>query len=300
MGSAVYNVLSSALGTRLLTNEPMHRHTSWQIGGGAQYLIEPQTLSEIKLGLKLAADLELPVTIIGNGTNLLVKDTGIPGLVIKIARGFNAISIVGTNITVGAGAMLPKLAQQAMKNNLAGLAWCAGIPGSIGGALIMNAGAHGSALGDTVISARVMDLDGTIIAMDRQQMTLGYRTSIFQHHDLVVLEATFGLRAGDGQKIKKEMDQYLAQRKSTQPRGYPNAGSVFKNPPGASAGKLIELAGGKGLRLGNAQVSTVHANWIVNLGGATAQDVLGLIEKIKAKVKQEFDLSLQLEVRVLG
>lgn len=300
MGAAVINELRSNLGARLLTNEPMQNHTSWRIGGVAQYFLEPQDLSELKEGLRLATKLGLPVTIIGNGTNLLVKDTGIPGLVIKIARGLNRISFEGTNVVAGAGAMLPKVAQQAMRNNLAGFAWSAGIPGSIGGAVIMNAGANGSSISEIIISARAMDKGGNIIHLSREQMGFSYRTSVFQHNELVVVETTFALRPGDGLDIKKEMELHITRRKGAQPQGYPNAGSVFKNPANDSAGKLIELAGCKGLRVGNAQVSPIHANWIVNLGGATAQDVLDLIEKIREKVEKQFDVSLQLEVRVLG
>lgn len=300
MGCGVISELRSNLGARLLTNEPMQNHTSWRIGGVAQYFLEPQDLSELQESLRLATKLGLPVTIIGNGTNLLVKDTGILGLVIKIARGLNNISIEGTNLIAGAGAMLPKVAQQAMKNNLAGLAWSAGIPGSIGGAVIMNAGANGSSISEIITGARAMDRNGKLLHLSREQMGFSYRTSAFQHNGLVVVETTFALHPGNGQDIKKEMEQHITRRKAAQPQGYPNAGSVFKNPPNGSAGKLIELAGCKGLRVGNAQVSTLHANWIVNLGGATAQDVLDLIEKIREKVEKQFDVSLQLEVRVLG
>jgi len=300
MGVAVITELRSNLGARLLTNEPMQNHTSWRIGGAAQYFLEPQDVSELKDGLRLAGKLGLPVTIIGNGTNLLVKDTGIMGLVIKIARGLNTISFEGTNIIAGAGAMLSKVAQQAMKNNLAGFAWSAGIPGSIGGAVIMNAGANGSSISEIIISARAMDKDGNIIQLSREQMGFSYRTSTFQRNKLVVLDTTFALRSGNGLEIKKEMELHITRRKAGQPQGYPNAGSVFRNPPNDSAGKLIELAGCKGLRVGNAQVSPIHANWIVNLGGATAQDVLDLIEMIREKVEKQFDVSLQLEVRVLG
>lgn len=294
------NELQATLGARLLINEPMLNHTSWRVGGVAQYFLEPQDLSELKSGIKLASKLGLPVTVIGNGTNLLVQDTGISGLVIKIARGLNTVSIEGTNVIAGAGAMLPIVAQQAMKNNLAGFAWCAGIPGSIGGAVIMNAGANGSSISDIITNAQVMDQEGNIFDMFREQMDFSYRASVFQRRNLVVLETTFALCSGNQQEIAKEMGLYTAQRKIAQPQGYPSAGSVFKNPPNQSAGKLIELAGCKGLKIGNAQVSTVHANWIVNLGGATAQDILDLIETIREKVEKKFGVYLQLEVRVLG
>lgn len=300
MGTSVINILRSVFGARLLTNEPMKNHTSWRIGGEAQYFIEPQNIEELRRALAVATELELPVTVIGNGTNLLVKDTGIRGLVIKVARGLNNISVQGTNLIAGAGALLPQVAQQAMKNGLAGFAWCAGIPGTVGGAVVMNAGANGSSISDIIVSCRVVDRQGNIIQLTRDQMGFSYRASALQQRDWVVVETSFALRPGDPLQIKSEMDQYLARRKTMQPQGYPNAGSVFKNPPHMAAGQLIESAGCKGLRVGNAQVSAVHANWIVNLGGATAQDVLDLIEKIREEVERKFGVSLQLEVRVLG
>ncbi|MEG6616431.1 UDP-N-acetylmuramate dehydrogenase [Peptococcaceae bacterium 1198_IL3148] len=297
---ATLDKLRFAFGTRLLINEPMANHTSWRIGGPAQYLIEPNNVEELRSAIVLAKELGLELTIIGNGTNLLVKDSGLPGLVIKLGHGLNQIAVAGNIITAGAGAMLPVVARTAMQNGLAGLAWSAGIPGSVGGALVMNAGANGSSISKITKTVKVMDGSGGVVELTKEQLSFGYRTSALQHSDFIVLEATFVCQHGSKEQIKKEMDEYIAKRKAVQPQGYPNAGSVFKNPQGAAAGKLIEEAGCKGMKRGNALVSPIHANWIVNLGGASAEDVLYLIDAIREKVKEKFNVSLQLEVRVLG
>ncbi|WP_031513426.1 UDP-N-acetylmuramate dehydrogenase [Desulfofalx alkaliphila] len=298
--TVVQHTLQSKLNTKLLIGEPMHKHTSWRIGGEAEYFVEPTDLTELQKCIVLANELQIPLTVIGNGTNLLVLDSGIQGLVVKIGRGLDHIKIDKTTITAGAGALLPVLARRAMEKGLAGFAWSAGIPGSIGGAVIMNAGAYGASISDVIQAALVLDQDGQLRRLNKEQMGFGYRTSALQNGPWVVVEAVFNCLPGDKEAIKAQMDENNAKRKAVQPQGYPNAGSVFKNPPGDSAGRLIELAGCKGLKVGNAQVSTHHANWIVNLGGATARDVLSLIDIIKGRVKEKFDVALQLEVRVLG
>lgn len=298
--SLVLNRYFSELGIKPLINEPMHKHTSWQIGGPAEYFIETGHLEETKKVILLAKELNLPLTVIGNGTNLLVRDSGIPGLTVKLGGGLRQIKVTGNRIVAGAGAPLPKVAQTAMEQGLGGLAWSAGIPGTVGGAVVMNAGANGSAISEIIQSAKVIDGAGNIFNLDKEQMGFAYRTSALQGKNLIVLEATFELYPADKEAIYAQMQALIKKRKAVQPLGYPNAGSVFKNPPGDSAGRLIEMAGLKGMRIGNAQVSTKHANWIINLGGATAADVLTLIDLIKQKVKERFNVALELEVRVLG
>ncbi|MTI81405.1 MAG: UDP-N-acetylmuramate dehydrogenase [Firmicutes bacterium] len=292
--------LLCCLNDRLLVNEPMARHTSWRIGGPAEYFVEPQNTEELKKCILLAKELQIPLTIVGNGTNLLVKDTGIPGLVIKIGRGFSDININGGVITAGAGALLPAVARAAMDHHLSGFSWSAGIPGTIGGAVIMNAGANGSCISEVIQTVDVINRDGELLELGHEQLCFDYRISALQDSELIVVDAKFLCSPGDHNEIKKEMNKYIAKRKEMQPQGYPNAGSVFKNPPGDSAGRLLDVSGCKGLKVGNAQVSTVHANWIINLGGATADDVLTLICQVKEIVKDKTGVALQLEVRVLG
>ncbi|MBM7855941.1 UDP-N-acetylmuramate dehydrogenase [Desulfohalotomaculum tongense] len=292
--------LRSNLKTGLLINEPMAKHTSWQIGGPAQYFIEPEDIEDLQKCILLAKEYGVPLTVVGNGTNLLVKDSGIPGMVVKIGKGFNYLQVEGTTVKAGAGSMLPVVARGVMEKGLAGFAWSAGIPGTIGGAVVMNAGANGSCIGDIIQSVKVIDSSAEILDLTKRQLGFDYRTSILQGSSLVVVEAVFNCHHSDRKIIKEQMDKYMAKRKAVQPQGFPNAGSVFKNPPGDSAGRLIDLAGCKGLRVGKAEVSTVHANWIINLGGATANDVIKLIDIIKEKVKNKTGVALQLEVRVLG
>lgn len=300
-GLVVQSELNAKLATGLLLNEPMHKHTSWHIGGPAEYFIEPKDTAIFKKCILLAKELALPLTIIGKGTNLLVLDSGIPGLVLKLGPGFKDIKIIDTQITVGAGALLPTVAQTALQHNLAGFAWVAGIPGSIGGAVVMNAGAHGCCISEIIQSVKIINEQGQIFDLAKEQLFFGYRTSILKDdRSRWVVEATFNCWSDQRQTLAKQMKQYLAKRRQVQPQGYPNAGSVFKNPSGESAGKLIELAGCKGIKVGQAQVSEIHANWIVNLGNATAKDVITLINIIKNKVKEKFNITLQLEVRVLG
>lgn len=298
--SLVSDKFYSLLGIKPLVNEPMRRHTSWRIGGPAEFFIEPRDIEETQKCIMLANSLNLPLTVIGNGTNLLVRDSGLPGLTMKIGRGLKKIRVLEQVIIAEAGAALPAVANTARECGLGGFAWSAGIPGTIGGAVIMNAGANGGEISELIKSVKVINSKGQILELGKEQLGFAYRTSALQGSDLVVVEAAFQCRHADREVIQKQMQAFLEKRAAAQPLGYPNAGSVFKNPPGDSAGRLIEMAGLKGMRVGNAEVSTKHANWIVNLGGATADDVLTLIDMIREKVKEKFNVALQLEVRVLG
>jgi len=280
--------------------EPMSKHTSWHIGGPADLLVVPGESDDLRQALIYACRNGLPVNIIGNGTNLLVSDYGVRGMVIKIGPGLGNIQVQGQVIRAGAGVPLPRLAARALQHVLAGFEFMAGIPGTLGGALLMNAGANGCTVGDRVREVIVYDYEGNRLHFDSSQLEFNYRHSNLNRRGLVVAEVVLEGVPGRVGEIKERMDNYLARRRQTQPLDYPNAGSVFKNPPGESAGRLIEQAGCKGMAVGGIQVSTLHANFFVNLGGGTAQDVLALVEQIKQSVYNKFGCKLDMEVQKLG
>jgi len=285
---------------RVRINEPMKNHTTWCIGGPADILVEPDGISSLAQVLNLVKREKLPFTVIGNGSNLLVKDGGIRGLVIKISSGFDGIEVTEKQVRAGAGAKLPSLIKAARDAGLGGFEFLAGIPGTVGGALIMNAGAFGKSIGDICLSALLMDEMGQIGRRTGKELDFDYRKSNLQNSSVIILEASFQGACRDPEDIRMDMENLLQRRKNTQPYGYPCAGSVFKNPPGYSAGFLIDLAGGKEIHEGDAAVSGVHANFIVNLGAASARDVLELIKKVTILVCQKFNIELELEIQVLG
>ncbi|MCL6610769.1 MAG: UDP-N-acetylmuramate dehydrogenase [Peptococcaceae bacterium] len=284
----------------VMFGEPMHLHTSWRIGGPADIFVEPLGIEDLKAVIAYARNKGLPLTIIGAGTNLLVRDGGISGIVVKIAGGFADIRVDRVTVTAGGGAKLHRLAKAAREAGLGGLEFIAGIPGSVGGAVVMNAGAYGFSVGDRVREVTCLDLEGNLRRLDGGQMEWGYRKSVLQGSDLIVVEAVFGGFPRDRDLIAADMEKILGSRKARQPLEYPSAGSVFKNPPGNYAGRLIQESGCPGMRVGDAQVSTKHANFIVNLGRATASDVLGLIAAVQERVLEKFGVSLEMEVKVLG
>ncbi len=287
-------------GSPVMFREPMYLHTSWRIGGPADILVEPRGIVDLKAVLAYARHNGLPVTVIGAGTNLLVRDGGIPRVVVKIAGGMSGISVEGETVTAGGGAKLHRLAAAAREAGLGGLEFIAGIPGSVGGAVIMNAGAYGSSVGERVTEVTCMDPEGNLHRLYGGEMEWGYRKSALQGKGLIVVEAVFRGYPRDKELISSDIENILASRKAKQPLEYPSAGSVFKNPPGKYAGKLIQEAGCQGMRVGDAQVSTKHANFIINLGKATASDVLKLIAAVREKVMEKFGVSLEMEVKVLG
>ncbi|MGB9803673.1 UDP-N-acetylmuramate dehydrogenase [Desulfofundulus sp.] len=297
---AGFKELSSLLPGQVKANEPMSRHTTWRIGGPADIFVEPAGVRELARLVTWAHARGFPLYFIGNGSNLLVKDGGIRGIVVKIGRAFSQVQVHGTTLIAGAGTMLGVLATVAQKNGVGGLEFCAGIPGTVGGAVVMNAGANGSCMADLVQEVTVMDPSGELERWGAGKLDFGYRTSNLLGRSLVVLEITCRGVARDPDLIRAEMEQYIARRRASQPLSYPSAGSVFKNPPGGKAGWLIEQAGCKGMRQGDAQVSPVHANFIVNLGRATARDVQILIQRVQQLVYERFGITLTLEVQVLG
>ena len=280
-------------------NEPMRAHTTFKIGGEADIFIIPASPAALIYAVKKCNELEIPYFILGNGSNLLVSDGGIEGAVISLS-GINGISSDGEKITCGAGAMLSSVCLKALSLSLTGLEFAYGIPGTAGGALYMNAGAYGGQTADIIESAECLTAAGEIKTLKKEDMRLGYRSSVFKKSGLIIISLTFALKKGDKAEIKAEMDNLLNRRKQKQPLEYPSAGSTFKRPEGYFAGALIEKNGLKGLTVGGAQVSEKHAGFVINRGGATAADVKALIGKIQKKVFENDGVMLEPEVIFTG
>lgn len=280
-------------------NEPMRAHTTFKIGGEADIFIIPASPAALIYAVKKCGELEIPYFILGNGSNLLVSDGGIEGAVISLA-GINGISSDGEKITCGAGAMLSSVCLKALSLSLTGLEFAYGIPGTAGGALYMNAGAYGGQMADVIESAECLTASGEIKTLKKENMQLGYRSSVFKNGGLIIISLTLALKKGDKTEIKAEMDELLNRRKQKQPLEYPSAGSTFKRPEGYFAGALIEKNGLKGLTVGGAQVSEKHAGFVINRGGATAADVKALIGKIQKKVFENDGVMLEPEVIFTG
>ncbi|HHY81094.1 MAG TPA: UDP-N-acetylmuramate dehydrogenase [Clostridiales bacterium] len=285
---------------QILKNESMKKHTSFRIGGPADLMIIPSETEQIVKAFNVLREHNIPVMVMGNGSNLLVRDKGIRGAVIKIAERYSHAEVKYDSIQAQAGILLSALSRLALNSSLAGLEFASGIPGTLGGAVTMNAGAYGGEMKDVLQWVSVLDEDNSIKVLDRNQLELGYRTSIIQNSNMVVLEAFIKLQKGDYDQIKALIQEYTRRRQEKQPLSYPSAGSAFKRPVGYYAGKLIQDAGLKGMRVGDAQVSELHSGFIINLGNATACDVIELIEQIKAKVKENSGVELQPEVKIVG
>ncbi len=285
---------------KILVQEPMARHTSWKIGGPVDLLLIPESEDDCITVLQLAKHHGVPYWVIGNGSNLLVTDKGIRGLVIKIGSNMNSVTLQDQEIIAQSGAMMPIVARIAADHALVGLEFAAGIPATVGGALVMNAGAHGRCMADVVKEVTILDSDGIQHRIGNAEMLFRYRSSRLKTEQGIVMQVVFSLDKGSASDIKVNMLNFMEQRRKAQPSNKPNAGSVFKNPPGTSAGQLIDAAGCKGMRCGGAEVSTKHANFILNTDHATAADVLQLVERVKAAVIQKFNIELELEVRVVG
>lgn len=296
----VYLEMLKIMPGRVRFGELMKKHTSWRIGGPADIYVEPASRGELQLAVSYAHELSIPLTVIGAGTNILVSDEGIRGIVIKIGSGLDWISVNENIIFAEAGAKLSRVASVARDAGLGGFEFSAGIPGDVGGAVVMNAGANGASVGAQVKEILLLNPEGVYFKKTKDEMNFGYRSSALQSELAVVVEAVFSCCRRDKNAINEDMDTYIKKRKDTQPLHSPNAGSVFKNPPGESAGRLIEAAGLKGERVGDAQISLMHANFIINLGAATARDVLMLINKARASVLDRFGIDLKPEVKVLG
>ena len=287
--------------------EPMARHTSVRVGGPAALMALPKTLGEASAVLKTAFEAGIEPFFLGNGSNLLVADTGYDGLVIKLAGELEEIRCVppekpGANarLEAGAAALLSRLSKAALEHGLTGLEFAQGIPGSVGGAVAMNAGAYGGEIAQVLRSARVLQPDGEIVDMENADLAFGYRTSALQAPGRICLGARFVLQRGDREEISGRMADLAARRREKQPLQFPSAGSFFKRPEGYFAGRLIEEAGLKGAHVGGAQVSSLHAGFLINTGGATAGDFLALMERVQRAVYEREGVRLEPEVRILG
>lgn len=284
---------------RLLIHEPMARHTTFRVGGPADALFLADSEDAMISVMAVCRETHTPMTFIGRGSNLIVRDKGIRGLVIAPGEGMARMEREGDILTAGAGASLSALSAEAARWGLSGLEFASGIPGSVGGGVAMNAGAYGGEIKDVLVDARVY-MEGEIRTLNLQQMEMGYRSTLPLRVGAPVLSARFHLTPGEREAIFRRMNELNQRRRDKQPVNLPSAGSVFKRPEGYFAGTLIEQAGLKGRRIGDAQVSEKHAGFIVNVGQAKAEDILALIALIQREVKEKFSVSLQTEVRVLG
>lgn len=280
-------------------NEPMKAHTSFKVGGPVDYMIYPNSFDEVKDIVKLCKEYEIPYYIIGNGSNLLVKDGGVRGVVIKLSK-LNSISVDGDYIKADCGASLFKVACMALENSLAGFEFASGIPGSVGGALTMNAGAYNGEMCHVVYKTLVLDDKGEYKELYLDNLQLSYRNSIILKNNYVVLQVIYKLKPGDKEAIKSRIDDLARRRKEKQPLEYPSAGSTFKRPEGYYAAKLIEDTGLKGKAVGDAEVSKKHSGFIINKGKASASDILDLIKIVQEEVKQKYNIELSTEVRIIG
>ena len=283
---------------RVFKDEPMNRHTSLKIGGPADIFVKINNIEELTYIINLTKECEIPLTVVGNGTNLLVKDKGIRGITIKLD--FKNIEINGEEIKVGAGMQLPILAKTAYENSLSGLEFASGIPGTVGGAIKMNAGAYGGEFKDIVIETTYLDSELNLKTISNEEHKFSYRYSIFDDTNDIIISAKLRLKKEKQENIKNTMQEYSSKRKEKQPLDFPNAGSIFKRKNEYIAAEIIDKCGLKGYNIGDAYVSEKHAGFIVNKGKATAEDVLKLIEHIKETVKQKFDINLELEIKVIG
>ena len=281
-------------------NEPMKNHTTFKIGGPAQYYVTPESVTQIQEVVSLCRDMNIPLHVIGNGSNILVGDDGVDGVVLALFNTFSDYEIKDNVITAQAGMSLIKLAVIALREGLTGLEFASGIPGSVGGAVYMNAGAYDGQMKDVVTSVTVLDEAGNIRILGRDELDMGYRTSTVAKHNMIVLQVIIELKAGDKDQIKDRMNQLSELRKQKQPLEYPSAGSTFKRPEGYFAGKLIADAGLKGYSIGGAAVSEKHAGFVVNMGGATAKDVVELTDYIKKRIIEQFGVTLELEIKKIG
>ena len=299
----IEKMLSNVINKKLIyKNEPMSKHTSFKIGGNADIFVKITTIDELKAILEFTNEKKIPLTIIGNGTNLLVQDGGIRGIVIKLElKDFKIKRMANeVQITVESGMSLAMLSSIAIKEELTGFEFAAGIPGTVGGALRMNAGCYGSEMKDVVIKSRYMTRDGKIKTLDLKSHKFEYRNSIFANKDYIIIDTTISLQKGNVDEIKAKIDEYNTSRREKQPLDYPSAGSTFKRIEGIPTAKLIDDAGLKGYNVGDAEVSRKHAGFIINKGKATSQDVLDLVEYVKKQVKEKFNIDIQLEILVLG
>ena len=285
---------------KVLFEEPMSSHTTFRIGGPAEVFLMPESYEQICSALALCREEGLPYFVLGNGSNLLVSDSGYRGVIIQMDRNMGDIELKGTEIRACAGALLSSVAAAARKASLTGFEFAGGIPGTLGGAVVMNAGAYGGEMKDVLREVTVMTKEGDIRVIPSDRLELGYRTSIIKKAGYLVLEAVISLEKGDPQAIQEKTKELASKRTEKQPLDYPSAGSTFKRPEGYFAGKLIMDSGLRGFRVGGAQVSEKHCGFVINTGGATAKDVKELMDHVIRTVKEKYNITLEPEVKLLG
>ncbi|NLC51695.1 MAG: UDP-N-acetylmuramate dehydrogenase [Firmicutes bacterium] len=289
--------LQAILKSQVRVNEPLSRHTTLKVGGPAAIFVEPIDRLDIQNVLRFDYQHKLPYFVIGNGSNLLARDEGFKGIVLKLSHSFCYLRCIGELAVVGAGTPLPPLVTKVAEKGLAGLEFACGIPGTVGGAAYMNAGAHGKEIGELLEEVVMVSKEGES-KIAATELSFGYRYCSIQKIEGLITEVSLKLSPGEPYVIRQKIELLQQVRKKKQPR-LPNAGSVFRNPPQCSAGHLIEEAGLKGLRIGDAQISEIHANFIVNLGKARASDIFALISAVREKVKEKFGIDLELEIKIL-
>lgn len=277
----------------------MKEHTSFKVGGNARYLVRPKSIGEIVFTVSCCKEHNINYFIMGKGSNLIVSDDGYDGVIIKLGEYFNEVLVEEDTLWAQSGALMSIVAAKALQNTLGGLEFASGIPGTVGGAVTMNAGAYGGEMSQITESVKVMDEKGSILQLNRKELDFGYRQSIFQKSPYLILEVEMKLDKGSYEDIRNTMKEMTEKRMQKQPLNFPSAGSVFKRPEGHFAGKLIEDAGLKGLSVGGARVSPLHAGFIINEGNATAQDIINLIAIVKNTVYEKFGVMLQQEVKIL-
>ena len=280
-------------------NAKMKEHIYFKVGGPADILLNPHKVDQIIETIKICENNKIPYYVIGNGSNLLVKDGGLRGVVIKLS-GLDSIEVNDNKIKAGSGALLKSVSDAALDNKLTGFEFACGIPGSVGGAVFMNAGAYDGEIKNVIIEAEVIDRNGKLLILKNDDIKLGYRTSNIKDEGYIVVSATFELTKGNYEKIETRINELTKKREEKQPLEYPSAGSTFKRPEGYFAGKLIQDAGLKGFSIGGAAVSGKHSGFVINKGGATAKDILDVISHVQEEVKKQFGVELQTEVRIIG
>ena len=301
MNQNFYDKLNNVIAKdSILIDEPMSRHTTFRVGGPADFFVTPKAKEEVRDVVRICKEAGMPYYIIGNGSNLLVSDAGYRGVIVQIYKEMNEVKVEGNLVKAQAGALLSGIAAKALGAELSGFEFASGIPGTIGGACVMNAGAYGGEMKDVLESVTVLTGEGKIIELGRNELELGYRTSVIAKKGYIVLGAVLKLERGDGEKIKTYMDELKEKRVTKQPLEYPSAGSTFKRPEGYFAGKLIEDAGLRGFQVGGAQVSEKHCGFVINRDHATAADIMELMRQVQIRVKENSGVDLEPEVKRLG
>lgn len=284
----------------VLTDEPLKNHVTFRVGGAADYFVSPESAEEVQKIILLCKEAGMPYYILGNGSNLLVSDQGYRGVIIQIYKSMSEVSVKGEFVTAQAGALLSAIAAKAAGESLAGFEFASGIPGTIGGAAVMNAGAYGGEMKDVLEQVTVLTKEGELVTIPREELDMGYRTSKVAKNQYIVLEVVIHLAHGEQEKIREKMNELKEKRTTKQPLEYPSAGSTFKRPEGYFAGKLIEEAGLRGFQVGGAQVSEKHCGFVINKDNATASEVRELIRQVSERVKANSGVTLEPEVKMLG